>query len=303
MYTKYSYIKRIPKKIPKKRKYSKLIIFAASLAVIIFTYIIFYPKTKQAVNFSSIPTPSPTPTPKKIVNIPSGKLSEQQINNLLNSQISQLPGSYSILIKDLKKNKTYSVNPTDSIGSASIYKLALMYKTFDLINKNQLAYTDEVSTGATVQESLTQMITVSDNDSALALANLVGWQQTQDSLEAANITGFQLTQETPTVTASAVAALLEKIYYGKAISKMASEKMLDLLLAQQINNKIPKYFPTDIKIAHKTGELDSVSSDAGIIFGKKSDYIFVFLSDTPAPADATENIALLSKTMFDALER
>ena len=72
--------------------------------------------------------------------------------------------------------------------------------------------------------------------------------------------------------------------------------------AKQINDRIPKYLPEDIKVGHKTGELDSLRHDVGIILGKKSDYIFVFLSNTTSTENTSEQIALLSKEVFDALE-
>ena len=79
--------------------------------------------------------------------------------------------------------------------------------------------------------------------------------------------------------------------------------MISLLLAQKVNDRISKYLPADIKIAHKTGELETIRNDAGIVFGKKGDYIFVFLSDTANPLNATEQIATLSKQIFEELEK
>ena len=77
--------------------------------------------------------------------------------------------------------------------------------------------------------------------------------------------------------------------------------MEQLLLAQKINDRIPKYLPTGVKVAHKTGEIDYVRHDAGIVFGSK-DYIFVFLTDTQHPGEAPEQIALLAKKVYDELE-
>ncbi len=62
--------------------------------------------------------------------------------------------------------------------------------------------------------------------------------------------------------------MLEKIYLGKAVSQGASIEMKNLLLAQAVDDRIPKYLPENIKVAHKTGELDTLRHDAGIVYGE-----------------------------------
>ena len=56
-------------------------------------------------------------------------------------------------------------------------------------------------------------------------------------------------------------------------------------------------------MGHKTADLGGIEHDAGIVLGKNSHYIFVFLSDTEMPEDAGENIARLSRQIFDVLEK
>lgn len=254
---------------------------------------------------------------------------DQEIQDYLQTETQKLPGNYGIFIKDLKRGTTYQVNADQTFEAASIYKLAVMYKAYDSINRGELkkdnvltedqSSLDEALTstdpGSTppgeyfgvvsnnVADALRAMITVSDNYAALLLANKLGWQNIDDFLHQQKIEGFDLVhQQEPTATAKAVGNLLEKIYDNTAVNAQSSQEMKDLLLAQQINDRIPKYLPQDVKIAHKTGELDNIRNDAGIVYGKNSTYIFVFLSETPVPEDATKNIAMLSKKMYDVLE-
>ncbi len=248
------------------------------------------------------------------------------IQNYLQTETQKLPGNYGIFIKDLKRGKTYQVNNKQPFATASLYKLAVMYKAYDAINRGELKKDDVLTENEStldqilapddssntnysavvsynVQDALRAMITVSDNYSALLLANKLGWQNIDDFLKQQKIEGFDLVyQEGPTATAEAVGNLLERIFRNTAVNAQSSQEMKDLLLAQQVNDRIPQYLPSDIKVAHKTGELDNVRHDAGIVYGKNSTYIFVFLSETPAPQDAVENIASLSKKMYNALE-
>lgn len=219
-----------------------------------------------------------------------------EISTLINATLKNKQGKYAVVIRDLKSNLGINYAQDESFGAASIYKLAVMYKTYDEIEKGKIKKED-------VSEALRLMITISDNDSAIFLAEKLGWTNIDKFLKNNGILNFNLIDpNSPNATASDTASILEKIYDGKAVSKQASEEMLNLLIGQKINDRIPKYLPKDIIVAHKTGEIETHRHDAGIVFGKKSDYIFVFLSETPNTQIASETIALLSKEIFDILE-
>jgi beta-lactamase class A len=58
--------------------------------------------------------------------------------------------------------------------------------------------------------------------------------------------------------------LLEKISNGQAVSKEASQQMLDVLKRQQLKTGIGRHQPDD-KVASKSGSLDRLRSDVGIV--------------------------------------
>ena len=256
---------------------------------------------------------------------------DPQIDSLIKNSLSNLAGRYAIYIKDLKTQKTYQHNADEIFSSASIYKLAVMYKAYDAIDKNQLSKEEilsaekvtldktllgiqnetrnvnqenQVQVAYNVGEALRLMITISDNYSAILLAQRLGWQNIDQLMEKEGFGQIDLINaDAPSVSAKAVGDLLEKIYLGKAVSPMASQEMKTLLFAQQVNDRIPKYLPATAEVGHKTGELNSLRHDAGIVLGKNSHYIFVFFSETPVPEDTSETIAQLSKKIFDELEK
>ncbi|MDQ3547706.1 MAG: class A beta-lactamase-related serine hydrolase, partial [Chloroflexota bacterium] len=67
-------------------------------------------------------------------------------------------------------------------------------------------------------------------------------------------------------TAADIAALYVMLINGQIISESVSQEMLLLLKDQQINDRLPAYLPEDTIVAHKTGNLDGLIHDAGIIF-------------------------------------
>jgi beta-lactamase class A len=152
-----------------------------------------------------------------------------------------------------------------------------------------------------VEEALEQMITASDNYSALLLS---------EKIRLSNVTSFLqengFTESTigdidgyPKSTAYDIALFFEKLYAGELATKENTQQMLELLKNQQLNNKLPKHLPEEVIIAHKTGELDAVSHDAGIVFTQKGDYIIVVMSETEDRYVAVERIALISKEVYD----
>ena len=82
-------------------------------------------------------------------------------------------------------------------------------------------------------------------------------------------------------TAREIGMLLEKAYRGELVSPAASRQMLDILLAQQLNGKLP--FFLDCEVAHKTGEDDGITHDAGIIFAPKPFIVCLFSNNTDVP--------------------
>jgi beta-lactamase class A len=69
--------------------------------------------------------------------------------------------------------------------------------------------------------------------------------------------------------------LLEMIYRGELLDRAACESMLEILLKQQFNDRLPRFLPAGTKVAHKTGTLSGVRNDAGVIYAGKDSHIAV----------------------------
>ena len=77
--------------------------------------------------------------------------------------------------------------------------------------------------------------------------------------------------------------------------------MYRLLKMQTRKNKIPAQMPSDVKVANKTGELDTVENDAGIIYdtAKGIDLVVCFMSqDLNDTAAAQSTIAQDSRAIY-----
>jgi beta-lactamase class A len=142
------------------------------------------------------------------------------------------------------------------------------------------------------------MIQISHNYAALLLTEQEGLSNVQKFLSDYTFNESSVGQP-PKTTAADIAAFFEKAYKGELVDPVYSAKMIELLKGQKLNGKLPKYLPDSIDIAHKTGELDSFSHDAGIVFSPNADYIIVILTQSEYPPGAVERIAAVSQSVYD----
>ncbi len=265
----------------------------------------------------------------------SNKLTSPAVLSLKNSSNDSLEsavgdalkgtnGQYAVVIKNLGNNKTYYLNEHQSFDAGSLYKLWVMADVFEQIKNGSLKESDILSEDTSVlnskfniseevaeltkdtitlsvSDALQQMIIISHNYAGLLLTQKVRLSTVSSFLQR---NGFKeskvgLNGESPTTTATDIAMFFEKLYKGEIINKEYSDKMLEILKRQQLNDKIPKLLPIGLSIAHKTGEVGYFSHDAGIVFDKSANYIIVVLSETNIPAAAEGRISQISKEVYD----
>ncbi len=103
-----------------------------------------------------------------------------------------------------------------------------------------------------------------------------------------------------TTTARDLAVILRAIEEGKGIAPADRLQMLDILHAQEFNDKIPAGVPRGVRVAHKTGEITGHSHDAAIVYPPdRSPYVLVVLTrGIPSAAVADKLIADLSSIVY-----
>ena len=237
------------------------------------------PQTKAVPKTAAVPKPttsrSATTTPTTLI------ASQQAMQSVVNQQAAAAGVPTSIVTIDLKTGAVAGSNADTVFTSASLYKLFVADAVYHGIDAGTIHYTDPAGngTGLNVQDCLTQMITVSSNPCGEALGAMVGWDSQNAGLHAAGYTHTLLRQYASEQTsASDVALLLHKLYTNSLNSPASNAAFISLLKAQQINDRLPVGLPADVTVAHKTGDLNGLAHDAGIIYTPNGNYIAVAMS-------------------------
>lgn len=268
----------------------------------------------------SLPTPVAAATPVETQQ-------SETLSRAVHGALVDTEGSYAVVVKHLGSGEYYAQQQDTTYDAASLYKLWVMAVIYEYIKAGRLqpeqvlsadvadlnetfkiasesAEQTEGTVSFTVDEALEQMITISDNYAALLLTDAIRRTSVADFLKRYGFTGSRVGngEKPPVTTAEDVSRFFEKLYDGQLVDAESSQAMLERLKRQRLNGKIPSELPDEVFVAHKTGELDRDSHDAGIVFTPSGDYVLVVLSRSDDRDAANARISAVSKAVYDHFE-
>lgn len=221
---------------------------------------------------------------------------------------SCVSGQWSVYVKNLDSGESLLID-SRPMYSACLIKIFGMGAVFEKIDEGKFSY-------ESVKGLLYPMITVSSNECFNTLVQKIGKGAVNDFCRehgyagtnqgkgiepAVNAQGLENGTGGNLTTVKDCGEILEDIYRGKLVSKSASRKMLEILKAQQLRSLIPSGVPTGIPVANKTGNTNALIHDAGIVFGKKTDYILCIMTDTVNAGAAPAGIRGISRIVYSFL--
>ena len=199
------------------------------------------------------------------------------------------PDQLGFVLINEQTGEAITTNESRIFTSASLYKLFLTYAILEQVDAGVLSLQDQMADGATIDDYLTSTITVSANEPAKELAHLIGWENIETFIHEQ---GFVSTSFNPYLeydgiyyngdletTPAEVAFLLERLLEGELLSEASTKYFLGLLGNQQLVYALNTGLSSDVTFAHKTGLLDDVSHDAGILSMDGQNYIVAVLTD------------------------
>lgn len=232
----------------------------------------------------------------------------------LEEYLRGIPGKLTVYYKNLVTGETLNHKGEAPMMAASVIKIPILVETFrqireGILKKDQLYVLREEdkmpSCGClnrmheglnlTLQDLCNLMIILSDNTAANILIRLLGGTEVINGslakmgYQTCRVNRLLFDAEASDkgienyVSGAEIGDMLEKMYLGTMIDKSSSKEMLEIMKSQRLKNKIPFYFQGCVPIAHKTGEDDGITHDAGIIYGSQPFILCCMGNETDCP--------------------
>ena len=229
------------------------------------------------------------------------------LDERIQTALDGFQGKVWIYSKNLDTGKDYALRADEQTRTASTIKLAIMAETFHQIALGKLKWDDEIvltkekkqggsgilfefsdNTKLDLQTALHLMIVVSDNTATNLVLDKVGADNVNDFMDSLGLTNlksmrkiggggeskafaepqnklFGLGRSSP----RDMVKLVEMMETGRLVSKDASAEMIAILKRQQYKDGIGRGLPDTIPSASKSGALDRLRSDIGIIYTRR----------------------------------
>ena len=249
------------------------------------------------------------------------------LRDYIRGEIEAFNGEAGIVIKDLETGWEFSHNKDGIFPSASLAKVPIMAACLIAAGRGKIdpdrnialkgadkltgsGLLKELPAGAlfTVRRLIVYMISESDNTATNMVTNLIGLKAIDSAAKGFGLKNTNFSRRVADyaardkgienyTTAEDMALLFEKIYNGGIGGRDISDQCIRVLKLSRLNDRIPKYLPADITVAHKTGLERGVCHDAGIVYTRKGSLIIAVLNkhekaDSDIPKEFIAKISL-----------
>jgi D-alanyl-D-alanine carboxypeptidase (penicillin-binding protein 5/6) len=228
----------------------------------------------------------------------------QSLSERLQPLIRAHEGDVAVAVKQLKTGESFTHNADDVMPTASLIKLPVMVEAYRQASEGKIDLNDRVtfkdddktpgsgilsthfSGGTTIslRDAIRLMIAYSDNSATNLVVAKIGLPATTELMDKLGLPNTRLhafvfrpnSSIAPerskkfglgSTTANEMIRLVEMIQTKKIVTPETCDAMLDHLRHCE-DKRLSKLLPTGVKVAHKTGSVAVVRTDAGIIEAK-----------------------------------
>lgn len=214
-----------------------------------------------------------------------------------------LDGVMGFVIVDLESGERFERLGTETFPLASTIKLAILYELFKQADEGRLKLDEvrpldrrhavggsgilvELGTPAmSLRDYAVLMVVVSDNTATNLLIDAVGMQNVTNRMSALGMPGLKLRRRMIDAAAALrgdenvgspadLARLLGIIHRSEGLKKDSSDGILAILKKRK-PSALRDGVPASVPVANKTGTLEGVAADAGIVYLPGHPYVFV----------------------------
>lgn len=249
-----------------------------------------------------------------------------------------LDGVMGVAIEDLTSGQKFALRADEVFPQASSIKITILAELYRQAQAGKLKLTDIYTvrssdlvpdspimegltpgvTQITLRDLVTMMVAVSDNSAANILIDRVGMENVNSLLDSLGLTHTRLRRKMMDLKAASegrenistpgeMMTLLERLYRGRVLNKPLTDDFFKVLSTKKMDAWMARDLPEELKIADKTGSLEGVRNDCGLVFLDNRPYILcvmtTYLRRERDGEDAISQISLDAFRMFDRLAR
>src|SRR4051812_41499404 len=242
--------------------------------------------------------------------------SKPSLEKVLLPLIEAHHGEVGLAVKNLNTGESFEYKAERPMPTASLIKLPIMIATYNAIENGKLSL-DEVmelkkedqvpgsgvltahfspGTKISLRDAIHLMIVYSDNTATNLVLDKLGLPPTNELMAKLECPETRVNSKVfrrdtsidkdrskefglGSTTARDMVKLCEQLHEKKLVSEKASEQMLDHMFACDDKLKVPRMLPTGTRVAHKTGSVNSLRTDAGIIESPAGPIAYGILTD------------------------
>lgn len=218
---------------------------------------------------------------------------DAKLSGIIEAAIASISGDVSVVAENLTTGQKAAVHEHVVMPGASLYKVPVM-----------IAWMDSGSTGSRNLDEETvarieRMITISSNEDGQWLGATIGWDAVSSFMQHRGYTDTSLGVP-PVTSAHDMARIMTAIANNEFAQ---SSRMFEILAGQKTRDRIPKLLPEGTRVAHKTGEIDSLRHDVGIVEAPHSTYVLAIMGGNLKDPEADKHrYALLSRAIYEYFE-
>jgi beta-lactamase class A len=243
--------------------------------------------------------------PKNEIKTFTAPAQPQTLEERIKTALADFQGSAWIYAKNLDNGKVYELRADERVRTASTIKLAIMVEVFAQIAENKLKLSDKITlkgkqggsgilgefsegTEIDLKTLVNLMIVVSDNTATNLILDKVTADAVNARMEALGFQGIRSLRKIGgggeakianeginrlfgigSSTMREMGRLMEMLERGEVVSKQASAEMIAILKRQQYTDGIGRGLLETTQIASKSGALDRLRSDVGIVYTRR----------------------------------
>jgi len=264
------------------------------------------------------------------IDLPSPPTTDRQLAELIQPLIDAHEGQIGVAIKHLGSGKGFEYRSDQPMPTASLIKMAVMVTAYHQIDAGKLARTQTIplketdkvpgsgiltqhfseGTELSLRDAIRLMMAYSDNTATNLVVDQIGLPSTALLMKTLQLPNTQLHSKVyrrdtsidlqrskqfglGSTTAAETIAILEWIDRGEIISREVCDEMMGHLYSNQDASKLARSLPANVRIAHKSGDVNASRTDAGLIDGPEGRIAICILTDENADRSWSDDNAAL----------